>query len=139
MAADIDESLSESFWGVARKLRQVSRETLAPWGISPSHSRALRVLQRHGTMRLSDLSDHLRIAPRSATEVIDVLADRGLATRQPDPHDRRATLIELTPEGRRAAEGIHTAREAETERFFGALSQTDRSHLGRILRTLNRD
>ena len=39
-----DESLSEAFWGVARQLRQQSRQALAPWDIAPAHLRALRVL-----------------------------------------------------------------------------------------------
>jgi hypothetical protein len=63
-----DEALADSFWSVARRLRETSQETLAPWDITPAHLRALRVLKRHGTMRLSELSDYLHIAPRSATE-----------------------------------------------------------------------
>jgi DNA-binding MarR family transcriptional regulator len=139
MARDRDDSLSESFWGVARRLRHLSKETLAPWDISPSHSRALSVLLRNGSMRLSDLSDRLRIAPRSTTEFVDVLEDRGLVERQADLHDRRATLVVLTDEGRRVGEAIQSARTAEAERFFGELSATDRAHLARILGKLSVD
>jgi DNA-binding MarR family transcriptional regulator len=138
MADDRDEALSEYFWGVARQLRHLSMETLAPWDISPSHSRALGVLLRHGPMRLSDLSEHLRIAPRSATEVVDALQDRGFLKRQADPHDRRATLVLLTGEGTRVGEAIRSARTAEADRFFSELSETDRIQLTRILRKLNR-
>jgi DNA-binding MarR family transcriptional regulator len=138
MVGDGNETLSEHFWGVARQLRQLSRETLAPWDISPSQSRALGMLLGHGSMRLSDLSDHLRIAPRSATEVVDGLQELGLVERHPDPHDRRATLVVLTDEGSRVGEAIRSARTAEAERFFGELSETDRAHLTRILRKLNR-
>ena len=62
-----EESLAEAFWSVARQLREVSKEALAPWDITPSQLRALRVLRRHGQLRLSELSEHLRIAARSAT------------------------------------------------------------------------
>ena len=48
MADDEEETLSEAFWGVARQLRHLRKETLAPWDIAPSHSRALGVLMRHG-------------------------------------------------------------------------------------------
>ncbi|MCW2491667.1 MAG: hypothetical protein QOH56_667 [Pseudonocardiales bacterium] len=137
MADDRDEALSETFWAVARRLRRISRETLAPWEISPSHSRALGVLIRHGEMRLSDLSEHLRIAARSTTEVVDGLQEHGFLERHPDPHDRRAILVSLTDQGKRAGEAIRSARTAEAERFFGVLSDTDRRHLARILRKLN--
>jgi DNA-binding MarR family transcriptional regulator len=131
-----DETLREAFWSVARQLRDTSQETLAPWDIAPSHFRALRVLARHGTMRLTDLSDHLHIAPRSTTEVVDALESRGLVERRPDPGDRRATLVEVTGHGTSVLDAIRAARGTEAERVFGRLSQTDRAHLARILRKL---
>jgi hypothetical protein len=75
---DGDESLSEAFMSVARQLRGTSQATLAPWDITPGQLRALRVLGHHGTLRMHELSDHLRIAARSTTEVVDALESRGL-------------------------------------------------------------
>jgi DNA-binding MarR family transcriptional regulator len=131
-----DESLPEAFWSVARQLRDTSQQTLAPWDITPSQLRALRILARHGVMRLSELSDHLHIAARSATEVVDALETRRLAQRRPDPDDRRATLVEVTEHGTSVLDAIRAARGTEAERAFGRLSQTDRAHLARILRKL---
>jgi DNA-binding MarR family transcriptional regulator len=81
-------------------------------------------------MRLSELSDRLRIAPRSATEVVDALEKRGLVERRPDPGDRRATLVEVTDDGSSVLDAI---RGSEAERVFGRLTPADRSHLARIL------
>ena len=131
-----DESLSEAFWEVARQLRETSQETLAPWEITPAHLRALRSLKRHGTLRLSELSDHLHIAPRSTTEVVDALESRGLVRRRADPGDRRATLVEVTEQGAGVLDAIRAARGTEAERAFGRLSPADRAHLVRILRQL---
>jgi DNA-binding MarR family transcriptional regulator len=131
-----DETLSDAFWAVARRLREASHESLAPWDITPAQLRALRVLARHGPMRLSELSDHLRIAARSTTEVVDAIESRGLVRRRPDPGDRRATLVELTEHGESVLDAIRAARGSETERQFGRLSQTDQAHLARILRKL---
>ncbi|WP_406070029.1 MarR family winged helix-turn-helix transcriptional regulator [Micromonospora sp. NBC_01638] len=130
------ESLAETFWAVASLLRRQTRESLAPWDITPSQSRALGVLGRHGEVRPGTLAEHLRIAPRSATEVVDDLQTRGLVERRPDPADRRATLVALTEEGDRVSAAIRTARRAEADRFFGHLNDTDRAELARILRTL---
>jgi DNA-binding MarR family transcriptional regulator len=131
-----DESLTEAFWSVARKLRETSQETLAPWDITPAQLRALRVLRRHGQMRLSELSDYLHIAARSTTEVADALESRGLIERQPDPGDRRATLVELTEHGASVLDAIRATRGAEADQAFGRLSETDRADLARILRKL---
>jgi DNA-binding MarR family transcriptional regulator len=131
-----EESLSETFWGVSRQLRHLTRQALEPWEITPGQSRALNVLMRHGTMRLRELSEHLRIAARSTTEVVDALQERGLVQRRPDPGDRRATLITLTDQGAAVGKGIQAARDAEAERFFGGVSEADRADLARILRQL---
>ena len=131
-----DETLADAFRSVARRLRETSQQTLAPWDITPSQFRALRVLHHHGDMRLSDLSEHLHIAPRSATEVVDALESRGLVGRRADPGDRRATLVGLTGPGTDILDAIRAARGTEAERFFGRLSQADRADLARILREL---
>jgi DNA-binding MarR family transcriptional regulator len=131
-----DESLADAFLSVSRKLRETSQETLAPWDINPSQFRALRVLNHHGAIRLSDLSGRLHIAPRSATEVVDALESRGLVERRPDPSDRRATLVELTEHGTTVLRGIRAARGTEAERVFDRLSPADRDHLARMLRQL---
>jgi DNA-binding MarR family transcriptional regulator len=133
---DRDESLSELFSTVARRLRRLSRDTVQPWDINPSQSRALGTIARHGVMRLRDLSEHLSIAPRSTTEVIDGLEARGLVERKPDPIDRRATLVGLTKHGREVSDAIRQAGRAEAERIFGSLSAADRAYLSRILRQL---
>ena len=130
---DSTEPLSEIFWAVARQLRGVSQETLAPWDITPAHLRALRTLGHHGVMRLSELSGRLHIAPRSATEVVDALESRGLVRRSADPHDRRATLVEMTEHGAEVMTAIRVARGNDAERLFGRLSPADQADLARIL------
>jgi len=133
-----EESLADNFWAVARQLRETSQETLAPWDITPAHLRALRVLSRHGPLRLSRLSAQLRIAPRSATEVADALESRGLVERQPDSSDRRATLVQLTDHGRDVLAAIRAARGIEADRMFGRLGPADQADLARILGQLRK-
>ena len=130
------ESLADAFWSVAGTLRRNAHITLAPLGITPGQARALGTLHRHGTMRLSELSEHLHIAPRSATEVVDALEADGLVTREPDEHDRRATLVVPTPAGADLARAVVDARAAEADAFFGRLGDGDRAELRRILGVL---
>jgi DNA-binding MarR family transcriptional regulator len=128
-----DEPLADSFTAVARLLRMRTRETVAPFGVTPGQARALSIVQRHGAMRISDLSSHLRIAPRSATEVVDALEERGLIERSSDPQDRRAVVLTLAPEGLRIARALRETRAEEAEAFFSKLSSGDRGELARIL------
>jgi DNA-binding MarR family transcriptional regulator len=136
VTTDRDETLAEAFRSVARLLRQTSVEALANWDISPSQARALRTLTHHGSIRLSELSDHLRIAPRSTTEVVDGLEAKGLVERGHDPQDRRATLVAATERGIEMVRAIRAAQGAESARLFDRLSATDRDQLARILSKL---
>jgi DNA-binding MarR family transcriptional regulator len=124
---------------VARQLRERSAETLAPWDITPAHLRALRTLARHGTMRLSELSDRLQIAPRTATEVVDALQARDLVRRRADPVDRRAILAEVTERGADVLAEIRATRGTEAGRIFGRLSLAERADLARILSKLRNE
>ncbi|WP_127500783.1 MarR family winged helix-turn-helix transcriptional regulator [Actinoplanes solisilvae] len=139
MHEDDDEGLLDTFFAVSRRLRHRTRDALEPWELSPSLGRALSVLSRHGDMRPGALAEHLRIAPRSATEVVDELQAMNLAERHPDPTDRRAVLVTLTDEGVRISQNIHRARRAAGERFFATLSPDDRAELARLLRRLRDD
>jgi DNA-binding MarR family transcriptional regulator len=134
---DDEDDLADLFWGVARQLRHGARDTLERWSVTPGQARALAVLTRHGLIRLSVLSEHLRIAPRSTTEVVDALEEAGLVERRPDPHDRRATLVAVTDRGADVAQQIHAARRVAASRFFAVLGAADRAQLVRILRRLS--
>jgi DNA-binding MarR family transcriptional regulator len=129
-------ALSELLMRAARAQRRRWRDVLAPWDLSPSHARALRVVCERPDTRVSDLAEALRIAPRSATEVADNLQERGLVERTPDPRDRRAVILRPTAEGRRIRDEVDAARAADSRELFGRLPAADRAALARLLRTL---
>lgn len=53
-------------------------------------------------LRMSEIASRLVLSPGGATKVIDRLEKMGYVTRSPDPHDRRATVVEITAAGREA-------------------------------------
>jgi DNA-binding MarR family transcriptional regulator len=136
VADDDPATLSELLLRASRAQRRGWREALAPWDLTPSQGRALRVISEGDGTRVSDLAEALRIAPRSATEVADGLEQRGLVERTPDPRDRRAVLLRPTPAGRRLREEVEAARAADARSLFGRLTAADRATLARILRSL---
>ncbi|WP_435769249.1 MarR family winged helix-turn-helix transcriptional regulator [Nocardioides sp. SYSU DS0651] len=132
----MEDSTADMLMGAARVLRRRYAAALEKYDVTPAQSRALRVVGEHPEARLSQIADALRIAPRSATEVVDALEGRGLVRRIPDPSDRRATCVDLTADGRRVLRVIDRTRRAESERFLAGLPQEERSQLDRILRRL---
>jgi DNA-binding MarR family transcriptional regulator len=136
MGEDDTAALGELLMRAARAQRHRWREALAPWDLTPSQARALRVVcERDGT-RVSDLADALRIAPRSATEVADGLEARQLVERTADPRDRRAVILRASDAGRKLREQVDAARAADSRALFARLTAADRATLGRLLRAL---
>lgn len=122
---------------VARGLRRRMGADTSLGDIPPHHLRALRVVVSvDEPIRLGALADRLHIAPRSTTEVVDALEAKGLVARTPDPTDRRATCVVVTPEGADAWESLREQRHADLEQVFSVLSARDRSELARLLTVL---
>lgn len=139
MTGDDAAELSDLLLRVSRAQRRAWRDALAPWNLTPSQGRALRVVTGREGIRVSDLADALHITPRSATEVADGLETQGLVERVPDPRDRRAVLLRPTQQGRTLRADLERARAADARRLFGRLSPDDRAALSRILRLLTGD
>lgn len=52
-------------------------------------------------LRMSELAARARLAKQTMTTMVRLVERAGLIQRRPDPADGRATLVELTPLGRR--------------------------------------
>jgi DNA-binding MarR family transcriptional regulator len=119
---------------LARRVRRAYADALAEWHVTPSQSRALRVLaSRADGMRPSVLAEALHIAPRSATEVADALEERGWVQRAADPTDRRATTLTLTDAGHDLLGRIDDVRHEASERVLDVLPPARRRTLHEIL------
>src|SRR5690349_4610668 len=115
------ESTGDLLMGAARRMRRDFAGALVHAGVTPAQARALRIVMEHGTVRPSALAEHLHIAPRSATEVVDALEERGLVERAPDPDDRRATLVAPTAAARAELAQVDRVRREQSERFLAVL------------------
>ncbi|MDO5629351.1 MAG: MarR family transcriptional regulator [Mobilicoccus sp.] len=133
---DLDAEVADLLPRAFRGWRRVLQEGLTSDDLAPHVARALRRLHREGPMRPGELAARLRIAPRSATQVVDALEARGLVHRQPDPGDRRATVIACTPAAEAAVARTEEVRTAAAAGYTAALSVQDRRTLVRLLGAL---
>lgn len=69
--------------------------------IRPTHGCVFRFIGEGG-MRLTELAGYAGMTKQSIGEIVDDLVALGYVERVPDPADRRAKLIQLTPKGRQA-------------------------------------
>lgn len=77
--------------------------TRAQWGV-------LSRLRRQEGLNQASLAEQLDMQPISVARLIDRLEEQKFVERRPDPHDRRAHLLHLTPEGRALVDGLDDLR-----------------------------
>lgn len=136
---DAAEQIAGLLDGIVRRQRRASREG---FGESVTHGqfRVLRTLHRADRLlRLSELAALLDIVPRSATSVVDDLEAAGLVARQPDPYDRRATLVYLTPDGLKILSTLREKRRDVMASQLARLTADEQQTLAVLLQRLAED
>ncbi|MEU4395842.1 MarR family winged helix-turn-helix transcriptional regulator [Kribbella sp. NPDC023855] len=101
----------------------------------PSHSAVFAQISPDGS-RLSTLARGANMTPQAMGELVDELEELGYVERRPDPTDRRAKLIMLTPRGHECiAAGIATIKGIE-RRIDQVLGADGHAELRRLLTEL---
>src|SRR5215471_18977917 len=85
---------------VARLLRTYADHRAAQFGMTRAKWAVLARLDRFEGLKQTELAEMLDLQPISLTRLLDGLADNGLIERRPDPDDRRAKRLYLTPAAR---------------------------------------
>ncbi|WP_104118920.1 MarR family winged helix-turn-helix transcriptional regulator [Arthrobacter sp. B1805] len=84
-------------------------------------------------LRVSRVAANLGIRVPSATEQIIKLEQAGLVSRQPDPTDSRAVLVQLTDKGRAAWEEASLRRNERVAALLEHLDDDERATLAAAL------
>jgi DNA-binding MarR family transcriptional regulator len=91
-------------------------------------------LERHPEgLKMKELSHRLMVTGGNVTGITDQLVAEGLVERVGVEGDRRAFLVRLTPEGRRAFEHMATQHEQWIVDAFEGLSPRDLDQLHKLL------
>ena len=126
----------------AHRLRRVlnSRLSRQPGviGLSGPRLRLLLAVEEAGRLRMGDLAEDLGVTARTVTTLVDALERDGLLVRLPDPTDRRATLLALTPRAHTQFEQVRRIQVDLGEALVAALDQEQRRLLLDLLSRLNK-
>jgi len=85
---------------VARLLRTFADHAAGRFGMTRAKWAVLARLDRFEGLKQTELAEMLDLQPITLTRLLDGLADNGLIERRPDPDDRRAKRLFLTPAAR---------------------------------------
>ena len=90
-----------------------------------------------GPQRLGSFASAFGLDPSTITRQVQALERAGLAERHTDSADRRASILDLTDEGRGVLERTREFRRHRLDEILADWSDDDRAELGRLLEKFN--
>ncbi len=85
---------------------------------------------------VGELGRYVRVGKSTMTGILARLVSGGLVMREPDPRDRRASLITPTERGRALADTLVSRVRAEVFRLLEPVDPTASAELARLLQTI---
>ena len=80
----------------------------------------MQVISRRTPCRVQDIAEELSITVGGASKLVDRVQAAGHCRRRPNPEDKRSSLIELTPAGRRLLATAPASFEDELNNRLGS-------------------
>ena len=139
MGDEATEALAQELNSVAIHLVRRLRRADEVLGVTPARLSALSVLVFGGPRTLTELAAAEQVSGPTMSRLVAALEAEGLVRRSPLSNDRRASLLEATPEGKRLMQRGRRQRVARLSAELARLGRDDRRTLGsavRILRSL---
>lgn len=114
------------FWG----------QKVSGLGLTAAQAMVMRFLFDRDKLTSSELGSRTELDSATMTGILDRLEAAGLIERRPNPSDRRAILVHLTPKGRKTGEELAVLMKESNREFLQSFEAEDekslRTLLGRI-------
>jgi DNA-binding MarR family transcriptional regulator len=120
---------------VSRLRRTVVDKALRPMGITRSQWWVLANLSRHNGqgMMQTELAKVMDVGKVTLGGLIDRLEAGGLVKRQPDPTDRRAKRVVMTPKGTKLLSDIQSIATKVNDQILNGIGRNDISRAETVL------
>jgi DNA-binding MarR family transcriptional regulator len=125
--------LSETKRLLSRRFEEKARH----YGLTASQWRAVAQLSRSDGLTQVALASHLELEPMTVCRLVDRLEASGFIERLPDPADRRAKLVWLTPKSRAMMDKVREIALDVYEEAFAGFDAQERDALVAALKRVN--
>ncbi len=123
-----------------RRLQQIAvgvfMEETQAFGVTPVQFAALNALVATPGIDQRTLAASIGFDASTIGGVVDRLEARGWVKRQVSPEDRRARLLQVTPEGKQLLQELSASVLSTQERILAPLPQAERQEFLRMLKVL---
>ena len=107
-------------------------------GLSMPQFSILMQLHHRGNCGIGDISERFDITNAAASQLADKLVQSGFISRDEDPHDRRAKMLNLTDKGRELIQQGIEERYRWVDQLAGKLTAEERVQVSEALNIMTR-
>jgi DNA-binding MarR family transcriptional regulator len=125
----MDENIGTMLAQVSRLMRSSFDERAREIGVTRPQSHVLSIISRNEGINQGGLAEILEVEPITAGRMIDRLQDAELVQRRPDPEDRRAWRLYLTPRGEELLDKLRPFALETFEIALEGIVEADREQL----------
>jgi DNA-binding MarR family transcriptional regulator len=123
-----------------RRLSQISMalfiEEAGSLGVTARQFAALNMIREQPDVDQVRLSQMIAMDKTTIVKVIDRLVEKGLITRTRSPTDRRANVLNITPQGQKILKEIEPLLDRSDRRILAPLGQADQRKFMELLSQL---
>jgi MarR family transcriptional regulator, organic hydroperoxide resistance regulator len=132
----IEDCISFVLGKAYQRVNQLSKERLAPHGVTPVQYAVLHVLWEQDGQSGAALGERLKLDSATMTGVLDRLTSAGLIERRAHPDDRRVNRIFLTAQGKTLQPALEKIMDKVNNECWSNFSSADAKRLRTMLNTL---
>jgi DNA-binding MarR family transcriptional regulator len=114
-------------------------ELLSEEGLTQPQFIALCVIAKNESIPMKVISDEMLVTPANITGIVDRLEHKELIKRMARPGDRRATIINLTHEGRAMQERVSLKYSEFMQKALQAFTRDEQKALRHLLKKLQQE
>jgi DNA-binding MarR family transcriptional regulator len=136
MEFDEADRLNEAIRAIGIRHRELAIAALAPLGIHPGHKLLLLELERAGPRTQAQLAAASGYEPPTITMSVRQLEAAGFVIRRPSLTDGRATMVELSQQGKELLPKLKAAWLEVAEETVAGLTSSSVKKVGEVLTDL---
>jgi DNA-binding MarR family transcriptional regulator len=131
--AELDQEAYNAIITASKVMKHAGLRLFADEGITDSQFLALSLLANDGHMLMRKMSDEMLVTPANVTGIVDHLEEKRLVRRTPVKGDRRATVIQITPEGEALYERVAKKKADLVRKTLSTFTKDERITLHSLL------
>lgn len=120
------------------KIRSKELSYISSFDITMNQFEVLEVLYHRGDLNIGAITKLILSTPGNVTVVVRNLKRDGYVEAYPDPKDKRASILSITPKGKELIEALFPNHAKNFEAYFEVLDDEETETLFRLLRKLQK-